>query len=150
MNLGCMEVERKRLVHAVNAGQAQRGGRRQRYALVGRAKQHVKLQAAVDDGMRVAACQAINGPSCGKQAGVEKIRALTPRFQGEVSKAQRLALNAQLQKLFCPRLDHACILGEPGSWVTFCTACRQAVPQSVLHDPSDWPTILSEIGSAHV
>src|SRR5690625_7418508 len=102
MNLGCMEVERKRLVHAVNAGQAQRGGRRQRYALVGRAKQHVKLQAAVDDGMRVAACQAINGPSCGKQAGVENKGSVAPISGGRVQRAPPGTLRAPAQTVLSP------------------------------------------------
>lgn len=59
-----------------------------RDTLVGRAEQHIERDLAVDDGCGIATAQFGQGGTGVEQAGIEEIRAGTPRFQGEFTETQ--------------------------------------------------------------
>ncbi|MNK87930.1 hypothetical protein D3C87_1078780 [compost metagenome] len=85
-------------------GQGHGGGRRQRDALVGRAKQHVEGNAAFGDSCGVEAPQLRQGRTRVEQAGVEEVRTGTPGLQGELTEAQNAAIDGKTNEIALIRL----------------------------------------------
>ena len=80
-------------------GQRNAGGGGQRDTLVGRAKQHVKLAAAIDNGLCITTPQPSQVFTGIEQPGVEEVGAGAARFQGELTKAQYAGADGEIDKV---------------------------------------------------
>ena len=98
MVLGFLAVEGKRNVQAV-FGQHHRRGAGQGDALVGRAKQHVELDAAGADGLGVKARQLQQAGAVVEQAGVEEVRRQPACLGDEFTKTQHLLIHGKTNKI---------------------------------------------------
>ena len=79
-------------------GQGDAGRCSQRNALVGRAKQDIKIDGTVDNGLCITAakvCQVFTGI---EQAGIEKVRAGAPGFQCEFTETQYTGMDGEVDK----------------------------------------------------
>ncbi|MNP32135.1 hypothetical protein D3C76_1253010 [compost metagenome] len=104
MGLGFLAVETPRHIELMMLGQRYCCGRRQGNALVGRAEEYVKGNSAFDDGCRVESAQLRQGGTCVEQAGIEEIRACTPRFQGKFTEAQNPTIDGKTNEVALIRL----------------------------------------------
>ena len=104
MVLGFLAVEAPWHVELMLVRQGHGSGRRQRNTLVGRAEQHVERDLAVDDGCGIAPPQFGQCRTGVEQAGIEEIRAGTPRFQGEFTETQYPAIDGKTDKVALIRL----------------------------------------------
>src|SRR5690606_15191507 len=102
--LGFLAVETPGQIALVMFGQRDRRGRRQRNAFIGRAEDHIELDATVDNGRRIETSQLGQGRAAVEQTGIEEIGAGAPGFQSELTKAQNPALDGEADELALIRL----------------------------------------------
>ncbi len=91
--------------------QLHRGGGGNGDPLVGRAKQHIKLDTGIHQGGGVEAAETGQIAAAVEQAGVEEVGAFTTGFQGKFTEFEDLFLQGELDKLTLVGFHSGSLLG---------------------------------------
>ena len=138
-----LAVERERHVAAVLLGERDGRRRRERNALVGRAEEHVELDAGLDDRLRVAGAERASAPPSLKSPALKKYGTGPAGLQRELAEAQHLLREDHLDELFLVR-SHAgparpCVSWPDGRGSSMriitlnCNGIRSAASKGLFH-----------------